>query len=90
MAPLKDISTECIHKLYSLTSGNVPIIVVGGIATGQDAYEKLKAGASLIEIYSVMVYEGAGTVSRIRKELAQLIAENGQLSCISSSCCYCV
>jgi dihydroorotate dehydrogenase len=77
-APLRDISTECIRKLYSLTGGNVPIIGVGGIANGRDAYEKLKAGASLIQIYSMMVYEGPGVVSRIRKELAQLMVENGQ------------
>jgi len=77
-APLKNISTDCIRTLYSLTGGNVPIIGVGGVASGQDAYEKLKAGASLVQIYSCMVYEGPGVVSRIRKELAELMLQNGQ------------
>ena len=77
-APLKDISTECIRTLYSLTDGNVPIIGVGGVSSGRDAYEKLKAGASLVQIYSCLVYEGPGVVSRIRKELAELMLQNGQ------------
>lgn len=77
-APLKIMSTECIRALYALTDGNIPIIGVGGISSGQDAYEKLKAGASLVQIYSCMVYEGPGVVSRIRKELAELMLQNGQ------------
>jgi dihydroorotate dehydrogenase len=77
-APLKDISTECIRTLYSLTDGTVPIIGVGGVSNGRDAYEKLKAGASLVQIYSCMVYEGPGVVSRIRQELAECMLQNGQ------------
>lgn len=76
-APLKDISTQCIRQMYKLTNGQVPIIGVGGVGSGRDAYEKLKAGASLVQIYSMMVYEGPGVVSRIRHELASLLAENG-------------
>ena len=71
------MSTECIRKLYALTDGSVPIIGVGGVGSGHDAYEKLKAGASLVEIYSMMVYEGPGCVSRIRSELADLMVQNG-------------
>ncbi|EJK72466.1 hypothetical protein THAOC_06001 [Thalassiosira oceanica] len=63
--------------MYKLTNGQVPIIGVGGVGSGRDAYEKLKAGASLVQIYSMMVYEGPGVVSRIRHELASLLAENG-------------
>lgn len=77
-APLKEISTECIRTLYALTDGNIPIIGVGGVSSGADAYEKLKAGASLVQIYSCMVYEGPGVVSRIRQELAELMIQNGQ------------
>ena len=76
-APIRQMSTECIRKLYSLTDGNVPIVGVGGVGSGHDAYEKLKAGASLVEIYSMMVYEGPGVVSRIRSELADLMVQNG-------------
>ena len=76
-APIKDHSTECIRTMYKLTKGNIPIIGVGGVGSGRDAYDKLKAGASLVQIYSMMVYEGPGVVSRIRKELADIIVENG-------------
>ena len=76
--PIRDMSTECIRKMYELTNGNVFLIGIGGVGSGQDAYEKLKAGASVVQIYSRMVYEGPGVVSRIRKELAELMAENGQ------------
>jgi len=76
-APIRQMSTECIRKLYALTDGSVPIIGVGGVGSGHDAYEKLKAGASLVEIYSMMVYEGPGCVSRIRSELADLMVQNG-------------
>ena len=58
--------------MYQLTDGKVPIIGVGGIGSGRDAYDKLKAGASLVQIYSMMVYEGPGVVSRLRKELADI------------------
>lgn len=78
--PLRYRSTECIRTMYSLTKGKVPIIGVGGVGSGRDAYEKLKAGASLVQIYSMMVYEGPGVVSRIRKELEEIIYENGYKS----------
>ena len=75
-APIKNRSTECIRTMYKLTNGTIPIIGVGGVGSGRDAYEKLKAGASLVQVYSMMVYEGPGVVSRIRKELADLLVEN--------------
>lgn len=78
--PIRDLSTECIRKMYKLTNGNVFLIGIGGVGNGHDAYEKLKAGASVVQIYSRMVYEGPGVVSRIRKELAELMAQNGQKS----------
>ena len=78
--PIKERSTECIRQMYKLTNGKVPIIGSGGVASGRDAYDKLKAGASCVEIYSSMVYEGPGVVSRIRKELVEIILENGHKS----------
>lgn len=78
--PVKDRSTECIRKLFALTNGEVPIVGVGGIGSGHDAYEKLKAGASLVQVYSMLVYKGPGVVSRIRKELAELMLQNGHRS----------
>jgi len=79
-APIKDRSTECIRTMYKLTNGNIPIIGVGGVGSGRDAYDKLKAGASLIQVYSMMIYEGPGVVSRIRKELADILVENGYIN----------
>ena len=76
--PLKERSTECIRALYRFTKGTIPIIGVGGVQNGQDAYEKLRAGASLVQVYSGMIYEGPGMVSKIRDELAGLMIENGQ------------
>jgi len=75
--PLKNLSTECIRKMYQRTQGQVFIIGVGGVESGRDAYEKIKAGASVIQLYSAMVYQGAGMISRIRKELAEIMLENG-------------
>eukprot|EP00985_Skeletonema_marinoi_P026618 scaffold20741_cov129-Skeletonema_marinoi.AAC.3 len=68
--------------MYRLTNGTIPIIGVGGVGSGRDAYDKLKlkAGASLIQVYSMKLYEGPGVVSRIRKELADVLAENGYKS----------
>jgi dihydroorotate dehydrogenase len=79
-APVRDKSTEVIRTLFALTDGNIPIIGVGGVGSGHDAYVKLKAGASLVQVYSMMVYKGPGVVSKIRKELAELMLQNGQRS----------
>lgn len=76
--PLKDRSTECIRRLYLCTLGTIPIIGVGGIQNGRDAYEKLTAGASLVQVYSGMIYAGPGMISKIRDEIAQLMLKNGQ------------
>lgn len=75
--PLKSRSTECIRLLYAHTSGSIPIIGVGGVSDAHDAFEKLKAGASLVQLYSVLAYEGAGVVTRIRHDLAKLVREEG-------------
>jgi len=79
-APIRDKSTQCIRTMYQLTHGSIPIIGVGGVGSGRDAYDKLKAGASLVQIYSMMVYEGPGVVSRVRKELGEILVENGYKS----------
>ena len=53
--------------------GKVPIIGVGGISTGQDAYDKIKAGASLVQLYTALAYEGPPIVKKIKRELAELL-----------------
>ena len=54
-------------------SGNIPIIGVGGISRGQDAYDKIKAGASLVQLYTALAYEGPPIVKKIKRELAALL-----------------
>ena len=76
--PLQQRSTECIRNLYKWTNGRIPIIGVGGIFEGKDVHEKLRAGASLVQVYSGMVYKGPGMVSKLRHELANLMLQNGQ------------
>uniref|UniRef100_A0A0K0E7Z5 Dihydroorotate dehydrogenase (quinone), mitochondrial n=1 Tax=Strongyloides stercoralis TaxID=6248 RepID=A0A0K0E7Z5_STRER len=76
-APLKDLSTKCIKEMYQLTRGNIPIIGSGGIEDGKDAYEKIKAGASLVQIYSAMVYQGFPVIGKIKRELSELIEKDG-------------
>lgn len=53
--------------------GKIPIIGVGGIFTGKDAYDKIKAGASLIQIYTALTYEGPPVVNKIKRELNELL-----------------
>jgi dihydroorotate dehydrogenase len=74
--PVRERSTECIRILYKATQGKVPIVGVGGVGTGRDAFEKLCAGASVVEVYSMMVYRGPGCVSKIRRELAEVMLQN--------------
>ncbi|XP_034661629.1 dihydroorotate dehydrogenase (quinone), mitochondrial [Drosophila subobscura] len=75
--PLKARSTEMIAQMYQLTNGKVPIIGVGGISSGHDAYQKIEAGASYVQIYTALVYEGPYLVEQIKDELSKLITEGG-------------
>lgn len=63
--PLKARSTEVVRHLYRQTSGKTPIIGVGGVSSADDAWEKVTAGASLIQVYSALVYQGPGVVRSI-------------------------
>ena len=67
--PLSNKSTELISYIYDKTNGNLPIIGAGGIFTSKDAKEKLNAGASLLQIYTGLVYEGPTIVRNINKKL---------------------
>ncbi|MDG1841226.1 MAG: quinone-dependent dihydroorotate dehydrogenase [Crocinitomicaceae bacterium] len=67
--PLKKKSTEIISYIHKKTKGKIPIIGVGGIHNPQDAIEKLKAGASLIQLYTGFIYEGPSIVKKINKEI---------------------
>ncbi|KAK3857283.1 hypothetical protein Pcinc_036462 [Petrolisthes cinctipes] len=76
-APLKSLATATIKDMYRLTKGSVPIIGVGGVASGQDAYEKIRAGASLIQLYTGLIYTGPQLIPRATHELEQLLRDDG-------------
>ena len=69
--PLTKRSTEVIRYLSEKSNGELLIIGVGGIASPEDAIEKLEAGASLIQVYSGLVFEGPGLVKRINQAIAK-------------------
>ena len=75
--PLKNRSTEMIRKIYKMTNGKVPIIGVGGIFTADDAWEKITAGASLIQLYTGLVFEGPGIARNIVSGLKKRVANEG-------------
>ena len=66
--PLKEISTKLIKKFYKTTKGKTQIIGVGGVDSGQSAFEKISAGADVIQLYTGMVYRGPGVVKEMKKE----------------------
>ena len=76
-APLKDKSTEMIRKIYRLTKGKIPIIGVGGIFTAEDAWNKITAGASIVQLYTGLVFEGPGIAKSIVKGLKKRIESEG-------------
>lgn len=78
--PLRDLSTNLIAEMYSLTGGKIPIIGVGGIFTGQDAYDKICAGASAVQLYTSFIFYGPPRITRIKKELDELLRTNNYQS----------
>ena len=78
--PLKLRSREIIASIYRLTRGRIPIIGVGGIASAEDAYGHIRAGASLIELYTGLIYHGPGLVRRIKSGLRGLLMRDGYRS----------
>ena len=76
-APLKDLSTQTIFEMYKLTEGRIPIIGVGGVSNGQDAYDKIAAGASLVQLYTSLIYIGPPVAAKITNELEHILKENG-------------
>ncbi len=76
-SPLFDLSTRVLSDMRRLTEGKVPIVGVGGIESGERAYAKIKAGASLVQLYSAMVYHGPGLAARVCRELAEMLRRDG-------------
>ena len=75
--PVREKSTAIIRNFYKLTDGKLPIIGVGGISNAEHAYEKIKAGASLVQLYTGMIYEGPAIANDINKGLIELLERDG-------------
>ena len=76
-APLFEPSTRALRAFRAATGGRLALIGVGGIASGADAYAKIRAGASAVQLYTGLVYGGPGMVGRIKRELAALLLRDG-------------
>ena len=75
--PLFDLSTERLAALYRLLGGTMPLIGVGGIDSGARAYAKIKAGASLVQLYTGLVHQGAGLIGDICTDLEKRLRADG-------------
>ena len=75
--PLQEISTNMIKKFYKQLNGKIPIIGVGGVDSGKSAYEKITAGASLLQLYTSFVYKGPSVAKDIKKELIKILKAEG-------------
>ena len=75
--PLFEPSTRLLSEMYRLTEGQLVLIGTGGIASGRDAYEKIKAGASLVQLYTALVFEGPRLIDKIKRELSELLSADG-------------
>ena len=76
-APLFEKSTRVLARLSQLTAGDMPLIGVGGVASAEQAYAKIRAGASAVQLYSSLVYDGLSLVARIAQGLDDLLARDG-------------
>jgi dihydroorotate dehydrogenase len=76
-APLSSCSTAQVGRFFRLTGGRLPLIGVGGIGSGADAYAKIRAGASALQLYTALVYQGPGVIVRALAELDRLLAADG-------------
>lgn len=83
-APLRELSTRMIGKVFQRTGGRLPIIGVGGIFNADDAYEKICAGASLVQVYTGFIYQGPSLPREIAAGLARRLALDGH-SCVSAA-----
>jgi dihydroorotate dehydrogenase len=78
--PLFGPSTALLADIYRLTEGKIPLIGVGGIASAADAYAKIRAGASLVQLYTALVFQGPALIGRIRRGLVELLDRDGYAS----------
>ena len=82
--PVRELTTNAIRYIYKKTGGRYAIIGLGGVFTAEDAYEKIKAGASLVQIITGLIYGGPTTVKEINKGLVRLLKKDGY-TCVSDA-----
>jgi dihydroorotate dehydrogenase len=82
--PLFQPSTEMLKTAYKISEGKIPLIGVGGISSGEEAYEKIKSGASLVQLYTALIYNGFDLITEINMTLLKLLKRDG-LSNISEA-----
>jgi dihydroorotate dehydrogenase len=76
-APLEPLATAVIRRCFARAVGRIPIVGCGGVMSPEDAYAKIRAGASLVQVYTGLIYEGPGFVRRLNDGLARLLARDG-------------
>lgn len=76
-APLGNTALDLLRRVYRYTASRIPLIGVGGIATADDAYTRIRAGASLVQLYTAIVYQGPGLIPRMAHDLAALLRNDG-------------
>ena len=76
-APLRDMAQQRVIDFRKASGGQLPLIGVGGVTSAEDAYARIRAGASLVQIYSALVYQGPGLARKINKQLARLLKADG-------------
>ena len=76
-APLFEPSTRLLGEMYKLTGGKIVLVGVGGIGSGEQAYAKIRAGASLLQLYSALIYGGPPLITRINRDLAAFLKRDG-------------
>ena len=79
-APLKPLALEALRAFRVASGGAIPLIAAGGIASADDAWARIRAGASLVQLYSALVYEGPGLARRIADGLAERLRRSGMAS----------
>ena len=75
--PVRQLSTSMIQKVYEETNGKCAIVGLGGIFTSQDAYDKIKSGASLVQMITGMIYRGPAVMKEINSGLVDLLKKDG-------------
>jgi dihydroorotate dehydrogenase len=76
-APLKELAQQRLRDFRTATGGTLPLVGVGGIASAEDAWARIRAGASLVQLYSAMVFEGPGIARTIVRGLERLMRRDG-------------